>query len=290
MNKFKIFSDTSCDISYDKLESKYQIPFHISFDAVQYFKEKEELVASDFFNQLEGQYPKTSVPSVHDFIEKFKPELEESNDILCLTISSELSSSYQSAQNAKSLLLEDYPDRIIHIIDTRLATVPLGLLLCQILDMSHVGKSMDEIVEYTEKSILNSDVIFTVGDSTYLQKGGRIGAVVLKSAKSLKLKPIVSLKSGKIISRTVARGSKTVIRKLVEVTQEDFSDKIIDTYTFAVGYTDESTKKYAQELEMQLKIAFPTADFQEMFQIGAVIGAHTGMGTFGIGYTKKYKV
>lgn len=116
------------DLDYEILGKEYQIPFIVSLDGENYFKEKEEIEVSDFYNKLDGVYPKTSVPSVQDFIDKFIPVLENDEDIICVTISSELSSSYQSAFNAKKILAEDFPRSTIHVIDSRLATGPQGLI------------------------------------------------------------------------------------------------------------------------------------------------------------------
>lgn len=287
MRKYKIFSDTSCDLIFDILAKEYQIPFIVSPDAKNYYKEKVEIEVTDFYNQLDGVYPKTSVPSVQDFIDKFKPVLENDEDIICVTISSELSSSYQSAQNAKTLLLEDFPQSTIHIVDSRLATGPQGLIVYQMLEKSNQGKDIDEVLAYCVDATSDSGVFFTVGDVSYLQKGGRIGNVVLKSARALNLKPIVCLEDGKVASRGVARGEKSAFDKLLDTTKEYFKDKDINSYIFCVGSTDEQGKPLAEKLMSEMKAEYSNSTFTGNFQIGATIGAHTGKGTFGIAFAKK---
>ncbi|MFI3236631.1 MAG: DegV family protein [Lachnospiraceae bacterium] len=287
MRKYKIFSDSACDLGFDFLEQEFQIPFAVSLDAETYYKEKEEIEVTDFYNQLDGVYPKTSVPSVQDFMDKFRPVLEHDEDIICITVSSELSSSYQSAQNARNMLLEEYPSSEIHIIDSRLATGPQGLMIYQMLEMSKDGKSLDEVLVYVRSAQTDCGVIFTVGDVSYLQKGGRIGSVVLKSAKSLHLKPLVYLDNGKVASHGIVRGEKSAMHKLVSITTEQFKDTDISSYIFCVGYTDEGSKPLAAIFMSEMKAAFPDSDFLGNFQIGATIGAHTGKGTFGIAYAKK---
>lgn len=287
MRKYKIFSDSACDLGFDMLAKEFQIPFAVSLDAENYYKEKEEIEVTDFYNQLDGIYPKTSVPSVQDFIDKFKPVLENDEDIICLTISSELSSSYQSAQNAKNMLLEDFPNSEIHIIDSRLATGPQGLMIYQMLEMSKQDKTLAEVLAYVKTAQTDSNVIFTVGDISYLQIGGRIGSVVLKSAKSLHLNPIVYLDNGKVASAGIARGKKATLNKLISTTMEYFKDKDINSYIFCVGYTDEEAEPLAELFMSEMKTTFPGTEFLGNFQIGATIGAHTGKGTFGIAFAKR---
>lgn len=285
MRKYQIYSDSSCDLTTSQLEQKYQIPFVVSFDGENYFKEKEEISVDEFYNKLDGVYPKTSVPSVQAFIDKFTPALENDEDIICVTISGELSSSFQSAKNAVSILLEDYPNSKIFIVDSRLATVPQGLIVKQMIKMREQGQDIHEVLEYIESVREKSSVVFTVGDISYLQKGGRIGSVVVKSAKALNLKPIVCLKDGKVSSIGVSRGEKSVIEKILTSLKEQIDD--VKNYVFAVGYTDEESEKQANKLALEMKEAFSDIDFQQNFQIGTTIGAHTGKGTFGIAFARK---
>lgn len=287
MSKYKILSDSSCDLLWESLAENYQIPFVVSFDYENYYKEKEEISVADFYSKLDGVYPKTSVPSVQDFIDKFRPILENEEDIICLTISSHLSSSLQSAQNAKNILLEEFTNRKIHVEDSMLATVPQGLLVMQMQKMNEENKNFDDVVTYIQNAKLESGVNFTVGDVSYLQKGGRLGNVVLKSAKALNLKPITCLENGKVSSKGVARGEKSAFEKLIETTKVYFSDKDINSYVFCVGFTDENTKTLAENLQKELEEMFLNIEFVTKVQIGATIGAHTGKGTFGIAYAKK---
>ncbi len=287
MSDFRILSDSSCDLTWEILDKNNQIPFVVSFDYENYYREKEEISVADFYSKLDGVYPKTSVPSVQDYIDKFRPILEIGEDIICLTISSHLSSSVQSAQNARNILLEEFTHRKIHIEDSTLATVPQGLLVLQMIKMQEQNKSFDEVVNYIKEAKQESGVYFTVGDTSYLQKGGRIGSVILKSAKAMNLKPITYLENGKVASKGVARGDKSALSKLVDTTSEHFIDKDITSYVFSVGYTDENAKFWAINLQTELKKEIHNIEFEEEIQIGATIGAHTGKGTFGVGYAKK---
>lgn len=290
MSRYQIFSDSSCDLNIEDFLMDYQIPFVVSFDGENYYKEKAEISTNDFYLKLDGVFPKTSVPSVQDFIDKFTPVLENGEDIICVTISGELSSSIQSAKTASLMLATEFPNRKIHVEDTRLATIPQGLIVSEMLKMKNQGIDFDTVVTYCQNAKKESDVFFTVGDASYLQKGGRIGSVVLKSVKALNLKPVVCLDDGKVSSIGVGRGERSAIDKLVEHTYKKFKDEDLTDYSFCIGYTDDTAKVFAMELEKNIKEKLPNISFNQMLQIGATIGAHTGKGTFGVAYTIKSSI
>lgn len=113
MHNFEIFCDSSCDTPTDLL-NQYKIrriPFYVSFDQEHYEKEIEELSISDFYKRLTSEkvFPKTSLPSVQDYLVKFKETLKEGREILCVCLTSKFSGSYQSAVTARMILEEDYP-------------------------------------------------------------------------------------------------------------------------------------------------------------------------------------
>lgn len=101
------------------------------------------------------------------------------------------------------------------------------------------------------------------------------------------MKPIVCLEGGKVASKGVARGEKSALAKLTEVTTEYFKNKDINSFIFCVGYTDEEGKPLANRIMTDVKTEYLSAEFLGNFQIGATIGSHTGKGTFGIAFAKR---
>lgn len=176
--KYQIFSDSSCDLNNLWISDTNVIPFYVSLDGKNYQKEKEELLVDLFYQNMIGIYPKTSTPTAQDYIEKFMPVIKKGEDIICLTISSEFSSSIQSANIAKDIILEEFPERKIHIEDSRQATIPQGLLMIQLLLMEKAGVDFDVAVQYLKKNKERAGVHFVVGDISYLQIGGRLGATI----------------------------------------------------------------------------------------------------------------
>lgn len=286
---YKILSDGSCDLSWNILPSEQIIPFSISLDGLNYYKEKIEKNIEEFYEELPGIYPKTSVPSVTDFTDKFVKFMEEGSDIICFTISSHLSSSYQSARIAADLMREKYPEQKVYIIDSLHATASLGLIIRQALKMQDEGKNLEQILDYAESATQVGGVNFVVGDLSYLSKGGRLGRVALQTGKTLQLLPLISFTKGKNSVKGMARGQKSLAKKLLKLTNEYIESENInkEDLVFTVGYSDKDSKIQSKQLEELVIKEFGDKQVLDMIQIGATITAHTGPGTFGVGFTLK---
>ena len=121
MKPYRIFSDSSCDLTQELLD-QYNIttiPFYVSFDQETYQKEIIDISIPNFYHRLttEKVYPKTSLPSVEDYCDKFEEAILAGYDVLCLNITLKFSGSHQSAMNAKSILEEKYPKSNIEVVD-----------------------------------------------------------------------------------------------------------------------------------------------------------------------------
>ena len=123
MSTYKILSDTSCDIPaavLEQLDVTY-VPFHVSFDTVQYLKELQDITPDEFYDKINAEkiYPKTSLPSMQDYMDAMEPVLQEGKDVFCICLTANFSGSYQSGVNAANILSEAYPERkIMHLLPT----------------------------------------------------------------------------------------------------------------------------------------------------------------------------
>ena len=125
MSTYKILSDTSCDIPaavLEQLDVTY-VPFHVSFDTVNYLKELQDITPDEFYDKINADklYPKTSLPSVQDYMDAMEPVLKEGKDVFCICLTANFSGSYQSGVNAANILSEAYPERKIIVLDSACA-------------------------------------------------------------------------------------------------------------------------------------------------------------------------
>lgn len=289
MNNFVILSDSSCDLPED-LKKEYNIdvvPFYVSFDKENYLKENIDININDFYKKVTNEkiIPKTSLPSMEDYSNYFKKHLENGVDILCFTLCSELSGSYQSAINAANIMLEDYPDRKILVIDSKKATVAQGLLVIEASKMQKAGFSLEETYEKMESLKQEGIIIFTIDSLEYLQKGGRIGKASALAGSLLNIKPILLLLNGILEPHSKVRGRKKSLSEVLKIFDE-YINEDISKYQIAIAHA--YCKDEAIELEKALNEKYNINLSYPIFDIGITVGAHTGATAIGIGFIKKF--
>lgn len=293
---YQIITDSSCDIPTDIVREKnlHVVPFYVSFDNDKYMKENVEIEVRDFYQKMVDNpdiFPKTSLPSVEDYIEAFTPYVKDKVDIICICITTKFSGSYNSASSAKDVLLEEYPEAKITVIDATVNTVLQGILVLETVRMQENGLSYDEVVANVERIKTTGRIIFTVGNMDYLIHGGRVGKVMKVAVNALKIRPMIILKEGEIFPFGVARSRRKSIQKILEKTKSHFEEigESPDDYEIVVGYGydyDEAVE-FRDELVESLSKYSSKKDIG-IFQIGAMIGVHTGPYPLGIGLVRKY--
>lgn len=294
---YQIITDGSCDLGQEipqKAGIKV-VPFYVTFDGETYKKEIEEIGVREFYQQMvdhPDQFPKSSLPSVQDYVEAFTPYAKEGKDIICLCITVKFSGSYNSAKTAADSMKEEYPDVNIEVIDTTVNTVLQGILVEEAVRMQQAGLSFAETVAEIEQLKATGRIIFTVGNYEYLVHGGRIGKVMGSAASTLGIKPLIMLRDGEIFPIGISRSRKKALKRLIEQTREHF-DKIgesPDDYRIVVGYgyDYEEAVSFRDELLASLQ-AYSGYDSIDIYQIGATIGVHTGPYPIGLGLIRKFK-
>lgn len=294
--QYQIISDSSCDLPEDIVkENKIGVvPFYISFDQKDYKKEGEEINIREFYQKMvdhPGVYPKTSLPSVQDYIDTFMPFVKEGIPVICICITTKFSGSYNSARNAREVILEDYPNARIEVVDAQVNTVLQGLLVLETVKMQKAGYSIEKTLEVIEKIKQTGRIIFTIGSMDYLQIGGRIGKLMGGAANLLKIKPLIILREGEIFPLGFSRSRSKSKTGLLEHTKKHFEDsgENPDDYEFCVGfgYDAKEAEEFCTQLEQSLA-AYSSARSIKIYQIGGTIGVHTGPYPIGLGLIKKY--
>lgn len=293
---YQIITDGSCDLAQEipqKTGIKV-VPFYVTFDGENYKKEMEEISVRDFYQEMvdhPDQFPKSSLPSVQDYVEAFTPYAREGTDIICLCITTKFSGSYNSAKTAAELLAEDFPAVKIEVVDTMVNTVLQGILVLETVRMQQAGLSFQETLEGIERIKSTGRIIFTVGNYEYLIHGGRIGKVMGTAASTLGIKPLIMLREGEIFPTGISRSRKKAMKRLIEQTREHFAKikESPDDYQIVVGYgyDYQEAEAFRDELLASLK-TYSNYQNIDIFQIGATIGVHTGPYPIGLGLIRKY--
>ena len=290
MSTIVLFSDSSCDIP-EALREKYNvnlIPYYVTFDQETYYKEIAELSISDFYTQMRASriFPKTSLPSIDDYMQAFTPSVKQGLPIICVCLSSHFSGSYNAAVNARTILLEHYPNAQIAIINSLNATGGQYLLVEQIAHMIEDDLDFNSIVENAKKLRETARIFFYVDTLDYLEKGGRIGKAAALLGTVLNVKPVLFLEDGQLFPCNKIRGKKRAIHKVVDLVKQYITPHGPDDYAFALCHGDcpEDANILSAEFESVLGMDAP----KPFNTIGVTIGVNTGPDAQGIACIKKY--
>ena len=290
MSKIVLLSDSSCDLPLSSLE-KYKIeviPYYVSFDTVNYLKEITEISINEFYKRMRAQkiFPKTSLPSIDDYYQAFEAHVKQDHSVICVCLSSFFSGSYNAAVNARELILENYPNAHIEIINSLNATGGEGVLVLEIGRMIADGLPFDQIIETASRLRETARIFFFVDTLDYLEHGGRIGKASALLGSMLNVKPIIYLQDGNLFPIGKVRGTKKALARVIEIAKEYVGDTPEDFHCL-IAHADNI--EYAEVLKTGVEEEIHVHIPEEFASIGSTIGVYTGPDVAGICLIKKYE-
>lgn len=291
----QIISDGSCDLTPEAAKELgvLLVPFYVSFDSEAYFKEGLELNVREFYQKMVDQptvFPKTSMPSVDDYYQVFEPLAKEDIPAICICITTKFSGSMQSAMTAREMILEQYPSARITVIDSTINTVLQGLYVKEACRLRDLNTTYDTMVERLLAIRESGRIFFTIGSIDYLKHGGRIGKLAGLAGSALRIKPLITLKSGEIQSSGISRNREKSMQKVVELLSA-YLDELHakpGEYSFAIGYGyDYEEACHFRDMLASLVKERLGIENPPICQIGATIGVHTGPYPIGVGIIRR---
>ena len=295
---FGIVSDSSCDLpeSYVQTEQVEIVSFYLSFDGEEYYREGKEISIPEFYQRMAENpdcFPKTSMPSIQDYVDAFLSFVKKGLPVLCICLSRKLSGSLQAAVNAKQVVEEQFQGARIEVVDSCLATALQGMLVKNAVEMRPAGKTLDEAAEALRSLRQSGHIFFTTDDLKYLEHGGRIGKAASVAGSVLKIKPLIQFYDGELGSAELCRGRKKSLQKIIDKMESYIQDlKIEPEDYFLVTGVGLWVPEY-DEFKMRLRERLGTSGFHvrewEDIQIGATIGVHTGPYPLGAGLLRQWK-
>lgn len=253
---YKIVADSSCDLN-EVMRNNIEVelvPFNISVESKKYRDDADIDMGDLVKRMLASPDPiKTSCPSPGDFLESY----EEDKDVFVVTISKELSGTYNSAILARDMALEKEPDRFIHVFNSKGASVTETLIVLKIDELIKKGLDNSTIVEKVDNYIEELDTYFISEDLSNLIKNGRISKTKGLIATVLNLKPIMGADGdGNIQLVENVRGSKKAFRKLVGIIGE--SKKEFKELVLAISHA--SARDKAEKLKESIQSLYEFKD------------------------------
>lgn len=282
MSDFVISCCTTVDLNKEHLESrdiKY-IYFHYFMDGKQYDDDLGQTVSyKEFYDAMRaGIDTKTSQINAAEYEEFFESFLKEGKDVLHINLSSGISGAYNSANIAKDILEERYPDRKIYVVDSLGAASGYGLLVDQAADLRDEGKSIDEIKDWIIDNRLRVQSWFFTQDLTYLVKGGRVSKAAGLVGGVLNICPLMHIdREGKLAAKQKVRTKKKAIRTLVE--QMEMYAENGTAYDGKCFLCHSDCIEDAETVVAAIEDKFPALKGKVLVNsVGTTIGSHTGPG------------
>ena len=274
--KIAISTDTSCTISKslaEKLNIKV-FPLNVIVNGEEFLDGisiTTEILRNDM---LAGKIIKTSTPPPASVIEYFKKLFEKGYDkIIHFTISSQLSSMNQLF---KLISEEEFENKVVVIDSYSVSSLMLSHVLFAHEEINK-GTSIEEVLNKIEERKQNNAVVFIPENLTALKNGGRISPAIALLGNMIGLKPILTLKDGKLDKDTMARNAKKAMSERLDVLLNDFP---LDKYDICITsfFGNEQLIEY---LKKQIQTKFP--DYQvPLLPLSINVCAHTGPGTIGL--------
>lgn len=276
----KIIVDSTTDLLPSIREQVTVVPLTVCFGQEE-FTDGVTITHEQFYEKLVecDVLPTTSQASPAAFIRVLSETLAPGDSALILTLSSELSGTYQSAVIAAGEFEE------VFVVDSSSVAIGTGILTEYALECVKKGMSAKETAEEIERKKKDVCVIAMLDTLEYLKKGGRISSTAAFAGGILNIKPVVNIEDGRINILGKARGSKQGNNLLIQEIQKaggiDFKLPILLGYT---GLTDVLLQKYIKDSRLLWEDA---AESLRYTSIGSVVGTHTGPGVIAAAFFRK---
>lgn len=209
--------------SCGELPEKLKKDGHFQTVSLELFVDEYHVVDDENFNQKEflrkvkesPNCPKSACPSPEAYEEAYDCEAER---VYAVTLSAQLSGSYNSAELGKKLYLEEKGKKQIHVFDSKSASVGETLIAMKIQEYEEAGLSFEEVVAKVDAYIAQQDTYFVLETLETLRKNGRLSNLKAFVASALNIKPVMgSTAEGSICQLSQARGMKKALDKMVSV-------------------------------------------------------------------------
>ncbi len=274
MAQVKIVTDSSADLPPEVAAALgiTVLPVNIHFGNKVY-REGVDINPQEFFERLErnGVYPSTTPPPLSLFEATFSELMKQTNQIVAIHTSGKLTQTFARAQRAAAPLLGRAK---IHVIDSQLVSVGLGMLVTAAATAAESGATVDEVVRLVRGMIPRIYIAFFSDTLDYLERGGRIRKAQAILGGMLNIKPLLILEDGDIVALEKVRTRAKAVEKLVEFIVEF-------THIERMVILHSTTPDDVNLLIEQINLALPNLDMK-VDLYGPSLGTHLGPGALGV--------
>jgi DegV family protein with EDD domain len=279
--KVRIIVDSTCDTTPEIKARLHVVPLCVRFGQKEYI-DGVTISHREFYRMLETDeaLPSTSQPNPAAFAQVYDEVLAADEDAVVLTVSSALSGTYQSA----CIAALDVADRIF-VVNGKSVAIGTGLLAEHALALADAGMSAAEIAQTLMRLRERVRVLAVIDTLEYLKRGGRISKTAALAGNVLGIKPLLTLRDGKIEPLGKARGTRqgyAILQKLAfDMGGVNFDMPVL------LGYTGYSALRVHQFVELTPSLWGKYKHDLRISSIGSVVGTHVGPGAVAVAFIEK---
>ena len=284
MSKVAIVTDSNSGITQKRGEELgiYVLPMPFFIDGELYL-EDITLSQEQFYEKLGADSEiSTSQPSPGDVMDLWDKLLEDYDEIVCIPMSSGLSSTCETALS----LAQDYDEKV-QVVNNQRISVTQEQSVYAAIKLRDEGKSAAEIRQVLEKEKMQASIYITVDTLKYLKKGGRITPAAAAIGTVLNLKPVLQIQGEKLDAFAKVRGWKAAKKTMLNAIEKDLTDRFADVKDqMVLGMAYTCSKEEADEWKNEIQTRFPDYELVEG-SLSLSIACHIGPGAMAITCMKR---
>lgn len=289
VRKFDIYVDSAANLNDEMIDNCdiKVISYTCSIDGVEmecYQKGvPSDQIAKKFYDAMRnGGETKTTLVNAEKIKTAVTPSLEAGRDILLITISSQISGTFNQAKTAAAELKKLYPKRKMLVVDSFNASLGEGMLAMHAARLGELGEDVETCAKWLESHRLNVNSVFTVSQLKFLKRGGRISATLALAGTLLNIKPILKGDAnGKLAFAGTERGRRKALARLAD----QFEKNVIGPESQTVCITHADCLEDALLLKDMVIARGATDVVINMYDL--CTGAHAGPGTVALFFMGK---
>lgn len=282
---YTIITDSCADLNQNMVDELNidVIPMSFELNGIQYkdYPDQHEMNIKDFYKaMMDKQVSKTAQVTIEEYLEHFKTAYQKTKDILVIVFSSALSGTYNSSLVARNIFLEDHSDANINILDSKCACGGQGLLVYLMAkNRNEKNMTIEENIKWFNDNYLHVCHHFTVEDLGALKRGGRLSATSAFLGTLVGIKPVLHVDNeGRLVPTDKVRGRKAALNKIAEYVH----NKIIKPEENIIFINDGDDHSASSYIENKIRELVPSIKEIRHFDVGPVIGGHTGAGIIAV--------
>lgn len=283
---FIVTTDSGCDLPLELLRERSIVPCMLNYtmDGAQYTDTMIHSDCHEFYEKMRaGAIPKTSQYNPTQFMDFWRPLLEQGVPIVHISLGSGVSGTWNNGRMAADLLAEECPGSEIHVVDSTLCSTGYGMLALEAARMRDEGHTARECVDWLEENKIRVNTWYTTDELLYLRRSGRCSRASAAIGTALKICPILNLDAeGHLIVQERVRTLPKTLRRIHEIIGSTVENAGEQTLYICHSDIPEKAREFGEALQREF-------GFRDVYYtyIGTIIGANCGPGLMAAFYFGK---